>query len=49
MEICQILCSFADVDRSPKDIDENTPLHLASKLGHIACVIYLVKDAGADL
>ena len=49
MEICQILCSFKELDRNAKDVDENTPLHLASKLGHIACVIYLVKDAGCDV
>ena len=36
------------VDKNVKDFDENTPLHYASEYGHFECIIYLVKEAGAD-
>lgn len=31
-----------------RDNDENTPLHYASEFGHFECIIYLIKEAGAD-
>lgn len=37
-----------EVDRNCKDFDMNTPLHYASEYGHFECIIYLIKEAGAD-
>jgi len=36
------------VSKDAVDIDENTPLHLASEQGHISCIIFLIKDAQVD-
>jgi ankyrin repeat protein len=35
-------------DKNCKDFDENTPLHHASEFGHFECIIFLIKEAGAD-
>jgi len=35
-------------DKNAKDFDENTPLHHSSEFGHFECIIYLIKEAGAD-
>jgi ankyrin repeat protein len=32
-----------------KDMDENTPLHYASEFGHFETIIFLIKEADADL
>ena len=36
------------VDRNCIDIDENTPLHLASEQGHGLAITYLIKEARCD-
>ena len=36
------------VDRNCIDIDENTPLHLASEQGQVDCITYLIKEARSD-
>lgn len=38
----------AGCDKNCKDFDENTPLHCASEFGHFECIIFLIKEAGAD-
>ena len=48
IEICRILCKF-EINKDPKDQDDNTPLHLASENGQIMCLIYLVKEVGCDI
>lgn len=35
-------------NKDARDFDENTPLHLASEFGHFECIIYLIKECGAD-
>lgn len=32
-----------------KDADENTPLHYASEFGHFETIIFLIKEAYADI
>lgn len=32
-----------------RDVDENTPLHYASEYGHADCIIFLAKEAQADV
>lgn len=36
-------------DKNTRDFDENTPLHCASEFGHFECIIFLIKEAGADV
>lgn len=36
-------------DVNAKDVDENTPLHYASEFGHFETIIFLIKEADADL
>jgi ankyrin repeat protein len=39
----------AGADKNLKDSDENTALHYSSSFGHFECIIYLVKEALADV
>ncbi len=47
-QILRVLIA-AGSDKDCKDQDENTPLHQASEFGHIECIIFLVKEANADM
>ena len=38
----------AGANKHAKDVDENTPLHMASEYGHAGCIIYLIKECHAD-
>ena len=47
MNIVRLLVDYSG-DKNAKDFDDNTPLHYASEYGHFECIIYLIREAGAD-